>query len=334
MFRAVGPSVRSWPIPDRRLWGAQLQQADVRSWRLSATGSYAKRSFTIAVAVGKARPWDYGVRKPAQPLQHGGLPMPDQKNKLEKQEALPFPPTPSGSIAGRTMQESVYRPRATPRRLPADAPNILIVLIDDAGPALPATFGGEVLTPTMDRIVNDGIAYKPLPHYGDVFAHPGGVADWAQSSSCRQRANRRTGERLGRLFRRDPPQQCAGGGGAEGLRLRDGRLGQVAQHTCGGNRPGRSVRELADRPRLRVFLRLSRRRGLAIRAEPGAQHDERPAAKNRARRVSPQRRPGGRRDRLAAQAPGVPARQAVLHVLGERCDPRPAPHREGVGRQI
>ena len=86
--------------------------------------------------------------------------MPDQKNKLEKQEALPFPPTPSGSIAGRTMQESVYRPRATPRRLPADAPNILIVLIDDAGPALPATFGGEVLTPTMDRIVNDGIAYN------------------------------------------------------------------------------------------------------------------------------------------------------------------------------
>ena len=60
--------------------------------------------------------------------------MSDPKDKPEKQESLPFPPTPSGSIAGRTMQESVYKPQPKPRRLPADAPNILIVLIDDAGP--------------------------------------------------------------------------------------------------------------------------------------------------------------------------------------------------------
>src|SRR5580658_7091342 len=86
--------------------------------------------------------------------------MAEPKDKPEKQESLPFPPTPSASIAGRTMQESVYKQRVTPRRLPADAPNILIVLIDDAGPALPATFGGVVQTPTMDRIVKEGIAYN------------------------------------------------------------------------------------------------------------------------------------------------------------------------------
>ncbi len=86
--------------------------------------------------------------------------MSDQKNKVEKQESLPFPPTPSASIAGRTMQESVYRKRVQPRRLPTDAPNILIVLIDDAGPALPATFGGEVQTPTMDLIAKEGVAYS------------------------------------------------------------------------------------------------------------------------------------------------------------------------------
>ena len=77
-----------------------------------------------------------------------------------KQDFLPFPPTPSASIAGRTMQESVYKPRVEPRRLPADSPNILIVLIDDAGPGLPTTFGGEVHTPTMDRIVGEGITYN------------------------------------------------------------------------------------------------------------------------------------------------------------------------------
>lgn len=74
--------------------------------------------------------------------------------------SLPFPAPPSGSIAGRTMQESVYDPKQPPKHLPDNAPNILIVLIDDAGPGLPSTFGGEVNTPTMDKIVKEGIAYN------------------------------------------------------------------------------------------------------------------------------------------------------------------------------
>ena len=80
--------------------------------------------------------------------------------KLPPQDVLPFPPVPSASIAGRTMQESVYKRRVEPRRLPADAPNILIVLIDDAGPGLPTTFGGEVHTPALDRISKEGITYN------------------------------------------------------------------------------------------------------------------------------------------------------------------------------
>ena len=80
--------------------------------------------------------------------------------KLPAQDALPFPPTPSASVAGKTMQESVYQRRVTPRRLPEDAPNILVVLIDDAGPGLPSTLGGEVATKTMDRLKGEGIAYN------------------------------------------------------------------------------------------------------------------------------------------------------------------------------
>lgn len=76
------------------------------------------------------------------------------------QESLPFPPTPSASIAGRTMQESIYKQRVEPKRLPADVPNILLVLIDDAGPGLPNTYGGEVHTPTLDRIAKQGISYN------------------------------------------------------------------------------------------------------------------------------------------------------------------------------
>jgi hypothetical protein len=79
-------------------------------------------------------------------------------HKPIKQDSLPFPTTPSASIAGRTMQESIYKRRVEPRRLPANSPNILIVLIDDAGPGLPSTLGGEVQTPTMDRVAAGGIA--------------------------------------------------------------------------------------------------------------------------------------------------------------------------------
>lgn len=73
---------------------------------------------------------------------------------------LPFPPVPSGSVAGRTLGESSYAPREAPRRLHPDTPNIVIVLIDDAGPGLPTTFGGEVTTATLDRIVAGGVSYN------------------------------------------------------------------------------------------------------------------------------------------------------------------------------
>ena len=76
------------------------------------------------------------------------------------QDVLPFPPTPSASKAGRTMQESTYAQRVPEKRLPSDAPNILIVLIDDAGPGLPTTFGGEVTTNALSRVLGEGIGYN------------------------------------------------------------------------------------------------------------------------------------------------------------------------------
>ncbi|HEY3486182.1 MAG TPA: arylsulfatase [Ilumatobacteraceae bacterium] len=80
--------------------------------------------------------------------------------RLPRQDVLPFPPTPSASVAGRTMQDSVYRQREHEPRLSKDAPNILVVLIDDAGPGLPSTFGGEVRTDTLTRLRREGIGYN------------------------------------------------------------------------------------------------------------------------------------------------------------------------------
>lgn len=44
---------------------------------------------------------------------------------------LPFPTTPSASVAGATLQESTMKWRKEPDRLKPGAPNVLIVLIDD-----------------------------------------------------------------------------------------------------------------------------------------------------------------------------------------------------------
>ena len=76
------------------------------------------------------------------------------------QQALPFPPTPSGSKAGPTIAESTYSPLPPQSHLPADAPNIVIIMLDDVGPALPHTFGGPITTPTLDALAEEGVAYS------------------------------------------------------------------------------------------------------------------------------------------------------------------------------
>ena len=76
------------------------------------------------------------------------------------QDNLPFPPVPSGSKAGPTVKQSTYAPRVQPRRLPQDAPNVLIIMLDDVGPAMPDTYGGDIHTPTLSRIAKTGISYN------------------------------------------------------------------------------------------------------------------------------------------------------------------------------
>jgi len=58
------------------------------------------------------------------------------------QDVLPFPAPPMGGKVGPTMQDSVHKWREAPDHLPEDAPNILIVMLDDAGFGQASTFGG------------------------------------------------------------------------------------------------------------------------------------------------------------------------------------------------
>lgn len=77
------------------------------------------------------------------------------------QESLPFP-EPQRPKAQLTMGASAadYKPVARPAHLPADAPNIVILMLDDVGPALSSAFGGPINTPTMERVARTGVTYN------------------------------------------------------------------------------------------------------------------------------------------------------------------------------
>ena len=78
----------------------------------------------------------------------------------DAQDVLPFPNPPMGGKVGPSMQESVHKWRTEPSRLPPDAPNILIVMFDDAGFGQADTFGGEIHTPTLTRLAEQGLSYN------------------------------------------------------------------------------------------------------------------------------------------------------------------------------
>ena len=74
---------------------------------------------------------------------------------------LPIPDRSFGGVAGRTVAESVPDwSIAAPVGAPDDAPNVLIVLIDDAGFGGPDTFGGAISTPTLTRVRENGLTYN------------------------------------------------------------------------------------------------------------------------------------------------------------------------------
>ena len=43
---------------------------------------------------------------------------------------------------------------------PEDSPNILLVLLDDVGFGASSAFGGPVVTPTLDKLVEEGLSYN------------------------------------------------------------------------------------------------------------------------------------------------------------------------------
>ena len=76
------------------------------------------------------------------------------------QDVLPFPPTPMDSVVKPLLQDSTMKWPDEPQRLKDDAPNILIVLLDDVGFGVSEVFGGEVSTPAFKKIASEGLRYN------------------------------------------------------------------------------------------------------------------------------------------------------------------------------
>jgi len=71
-------------------------------------------------------------------------------------------PAPEPKFGGEIKHDALkskawWAPRIVP---PSQAPNVLLIITDDAGFGVPSTFGGVIPTPTMDSIANEGLRYN------------------------------------------------------------------------------------------------------------------------------------------------------------------------------
>jgi arylsulfatase A-like enzyme/uncharacterized membrane protein len=74
---------------------------------------------------------------------------------------LPIPDKAFGGTIGRTLKDSVADWSMIPGvSAPEDAPNVLLVLIDDAGFGAVDAFGGPIASPTFRRVQEMGVTYN------------------------------------------------------------------------------------------------------------------------------------------------------------------------------
>ena len=100
-------------------------------------------------------------RFPALAQKINGVPGSPSATMSISGKQLPAPaPKFGGVIKDDALQSKPWwAPRIVP---PKDAPNVLLIITDDAGFGVPSTFGGVIPTPTMDRIAKEGLRYNRM----------------------------------------------------------------------------------------------------------------------------------------------------------------------------
>ena len=164
-------------------------------------------------------------------------------------------------LRGLHARLSAARSRRRPGRRTSSSSSSTI-----SASASPAPSAGRCRRPTLDKLAAEGLTLHSVPHHGDLLADARGAADRPQSSPGRLRHDHRARNGLSRLQRRLAARTRHRRRDAQGQWLYHGRLWQVAQYAGLGDQPGRPVRSLADRPRLRILLRLPGRRDQPVGA--------------------------------------------------------------------
>lgn len=78
-----------------------------------------------------------------------------------RRDVLPVPDrAPSGLITYDAKDPDTPRTRIEPIRPPRDAPNVLVVLLDDVGFGASSAFGGVIATPHAERLAAAGLKYN------------------------------------------------------------------------------------------------------------------------------------------------------------------------------
>lgn len=94
-------------------------------------------------------------------IQTAGTPgAPDATTTIDGRQ-LPAPQPAFGGVIRDDALTSTpwWAPRIVP---PKQAPNVLLIITDDAGFGVPSTSGGVIPTPTMDRIAQNGLLYNNI----------------------------------------------------------------------------------------------------------------------------------------------------------------------------
>ena len=88
----------------------------------------------------------------------GTLGAPDATTTISNRQ-LPAPDPRFGGVIKDDALQSKYwwAPRVVP---PKSAPNVLLIITDDAGFGVPSTFGGVIPTPAMDNLAKEGLRYN------------------------------------------------------------------------------------------------------------------------------------------------------------------------------
>jgi arylsulfatase len=115
-----------------------------------------QRTILVVILVGAAVGW---LAATGERLIRVHAQEPAAGEPVSRGDALPHGDPSFQGVANRTLAGS--KPDfPQPVRAPYSAPNVLLVLIDDAGFGNPSTFGGPCQTPTLTRLAAQGLRYN------------------------------------------------------------------------------------------------------------------------------------------------------------------------------